>query len=679
MTLAELSVLLKMDTGEFEEGAREAEKKAESLAKSFEEKTVAAEAWGTAIGTAVGNAIGAVIGGAVDLAVDFLSSSVTVAKEMEQIEKSVDSVFGSSSGNIDRWADNSVRLMGLSEKAAKEYAVSFGEIFKSAGTNQYKAYEMSTAITQLTADLAALHSVDTEKISEKLQKALIGKYDSIRDILPTMSDDSIAEHFGMSPKEFKALGDAEKIFKRYEFIMASTSDAQGEFAERNGTFEASITQMQANLDNLQESIGSSLLPVLNQLLEIMNGIFSTPAGDSATESVTSLKDAYIKEVAAIGDTAAKALSLVEALELLSETSQSAETSGAWQAIFSELQSTIPGLGALIEDQTGKITGGTTALKEYIQNWKELALEQARQKAVQSRLDRLSSLIAERSELVYEQMIANQLEQSSSESKRSFEQMYTERIQAGIQAMVNNGLVDEEALEGYLQASEDLGASEIFTALRMGASLDQVMNWSDLGSGVIGPATLYKLWTYGGGTIDELKLLYGSWLEATETNEKYSGVDNTAEVKEKDKQIQEAQQEYDALDASIRKVYGDFAESTSEETPSQGAEQTEAETSAQEAATVAQETATAAQETAAEVAAAAEEAATAAQQVTETAAQMTADANSTDAMLITVLQGLPGNIATAVGGMSVTLDGDTIVGYVSAAMAREARGSQNTGG
>ena len=686
MTLLELEALLTLDTKDFQSKAKSAETTAKNLKKNLDDAEESSSAWATAIGTSVGKAIYDIFSGTIKILSEFAVDSIKEAKELETIDKLVDSTFGSSAQKIDRWAQTAVQSIGMSEKAAKHYANVFGAAFRQTGQDEIEVYKKSVELTERVADIAAHFGASQEDVADAIDAAFRGEYDPIQKWIKGASAGEVASYalekgIISSTSAFSKLSGAEQTLIRFDYIMSQTDYTQGSYAKNSGTLAGQINELKANIDNLQTTLGSSFLPLLTSLTQIMNDLFT--GEENVSDGVNAVKDAFAGELATAESTATKALALVKALEELEKTSEDAASTETWSAILNELGQTIPGIGNLINEQTGKIEGGAAALREYIDNWKELSIEASKQKAMQGLMDEYSAKAEQLASLKYEQMIADKLKKEYAGMLPGYEQEFAQTIEAGMRALGYS----EDDIAVYKAGSETLGAAQIFTKLLNGRSIEEVLYSSDLGFGQSALDSLLSLWEAGGGTKDTFAALAAAWGSATSERQKYEGVDNAARIAELEEFLTSKETELEALASILDVLYGDLCDTPSE--PTDGSETTEnppveettteAETSAQAAATVAQETATAAQETAAEVAAAAEEAATAAQQVTETAAQMTADANSTDAMLITVLQGLPGNIATAVGGMSVTLDGDTIVGYVSAAMAREARGSQNTGG
>lgn len=692
MTLFELVASLTLDTKDFSNAVNGAEAEGKTLAQRLgADADSIKSAFGNAFSISIGQLMADGFKAALGAAWDFIEGSVEVAASAEETNNKIDAIFGDKAAEVHKWANTTKEQFGISSTAAKQYASQLAGIMSSDSLelSSEQIFEMSTSLVELAGDLASFHNYDLDTVWFKILSGMRGETEAIEDLGIDMRATAVGAMFGITGKAFGQLSPQEQLLMRYQYLMANTTVAQGDFARTSESYSNQLKLFEQNMLELQATIGESLLPTLTGLLQIMNSLFVNEG--SASEGVKEVKDAFAGELATAESTATKALALVEALEELEKASEDASSTEAWSMLINELERTIPGIGDLINEQTGKIEGGASALRDYIDNWKELAITASKQKALQSLMEEYNTKSTQLATLINEQMVADKLEVDYAENQKEYEQAFADTIVAGMKA---KGF-DQETIDEYLKNAADLGAGMTFGQILMGESVDSALAGSQLGFGQSSLYSLLSLWEAGGGTKDSFAALATAWGVATTERNKYEKVNNAEAIAELEAFLQSKETELDALASILDVLYGDLYDTPSE--PTDGSETTE-EPPAEETTTETDESEEVeytaeyyegldavlelekeAEAESAEAAAAAEEAANAAQQVTETAAQMTADANSTDAMLITVLQGLPGNIATAVGGMSVTLDGDTIVGYVSAAMAREARGSKNTGG
>lgn len=749
MTLFELVASLTLDTKDFSNAVTGVEAEGKTLAQRLgADADSIKSAFGNAFSISIGQLMADGFKAALGAAWDFATGSVEAASNLVEIKNVVDTVFKDKAGEFDVWAKNALHNFGMGEMAAKSYASTLASVLEpdTRGFNADEVYNMSIALTELIGDLASFRNMDFDTVFTMIMSGLRGETESIEQLGIDMRVASLAAFAGYEkPTDFSAQSDYVQTMIRFQYIMSATNRAQGDFKRTQDTYANQQRLLEENLKNLQVTLGNELLPMMTGLVTIMNDLFM--GEESAADGIEQVKDAYGDNLAQVATTATNALALVNALEDLEKASEDAASSETWAAILKELGNTIPGIADLIDSQTGKIEGGTQALRDYIENWRELAMVSAQQKALQDMTDEFIALGAERERLQWEQDKADLFESENLKKMQAYERSFAGKYEVALRAA---GFSESQIKDKYAK-DWALGASDLFSLYAKGyKTFDELLNAQvklKFGKGM----SFGDLWKLGGGTREELYGMFEGWKTFSEEYQENKAVDHTERIKELEEIIATQEEQINYVKQMMESRYGifwDTPEATSE-TPAEEPKHwsrfvqeefdylKKMEASFQETVNYAQlglytvedlstmqdaievsktkarvintdeakaivvrletlynqailyaqqygpppaeEPETAAEETAAEVAAAADEAATAAQQVTETAAQMTADANSTDAMLITVLQGLPGNIATAVGGMSVTLDGDTIVGYVSAAMAREARGSQNTGG
>ena len=660
MTLFELEASLTLDTKDFSNAVNGAEAEGKTLAQRLgADADSIKSAFGNAFAISIGQLMADGFKAALGAAWEFVEGSVEVAANAEETNNKIDAIFGDKSADVHRWAKTTKEQFGISSTAAKQYAAQLAGIMSSDSLelSSEQIFEMSTSLVELAGDLASFHNYDLDTVWFKILSGMRGETEAIEDLGIDMRATAVGAMFGITGGAFGQLSPREQMLMRYQYLMANTTVAQGDFARTSESYSNQLKLFEQNMLELQATIGESLLPTLTGLLQIMNDLFT--GEESAADGIDHVKNSYEKNLAQIATTTTNALALVDALDELSQTSEDAASSETWAAILAELEQTIPGIGDLIDDQTGKIEGGTQALRDFIDNWRELAMVSAEQKALQDMTDEYIALGAELFRLQWDQDKADRFESENLKKMQAYERSFAGKYEVALRAA---GFSESQIKDKYAQ-DWALGASGLFSTYAKGyKTFDELLN-AQVRLNYGKSMSFGDLWKLGGGTREELYGMFEGWKTFSEEYQENKAVDHTERIKELEETIAAQDEQLNYVKQMMESRYGIFWDTP--EAPSE----TTTESSSEETA----------EAEAAEVAEAAEEAATAAQQVTETAAQMTADANSTDAMLITVLQGLPGNIATAVGGMSVTLDGDTIVGYVSAALAREARGSQNTGG
>ena len=108
----------------------------------------------------------------------------------------------------------------------------------------------------------------------------------------------------------------------------------------------------------------------------MNTLF---VDTSSTENaVDGLSESFVTTYAEIARTTDNALALINALERMENDGvDTAEEYEKWVSTLTDLQTLIPSVSSLVDEQTGSIAGGTAALRDHISAWKQDGAAMAR--------------------------------------------------------------------------------------------------------------------------------------------------------------------------------------------------------------------------------------------------------------------------------------------------------------
>jgi signal transduction histidine kinase len=445
--------------------------------------------------------------------------------------------------------------MGMSERAAKQYVSMYGDILRQVAGSDTELFNMSTALTQLAGDMASFYNMDSERIFDAISAVFRGEYDPIQRYIATMNDAAIATHAvetGLvdSQSAWKKANESTKIMARYSFLMANTTHVQGDFAKTSDSYANQLAQFQATIENLKAAVGSELLPALTSIIDFMNKLFG--GSEDASDGIEMVKETYKDSIGSIEATAANALALVNALQELSAASEDAAQTETWQAILSELENTIPGIGDLIDDQTGKIEGGSKALEDYVNNWKALSLESAKQKAMQSLYDEYAELALEAATLRNEQTVADVLEKSNTKTMQTYERQFRDTMIKGLQAYN----VDQSLIDQLLQKSWNLGATSLFNQYANNPK-NNPLRLMTMDVGLFKQYKLSDLWAAGGGTLESFELIAETWSTFKEQYAQYRAVDNAAKIAELEGLIATQETEINTLLDYYDAMFGDI--------------------------------------------------------------------------------------------------------------------------
>lgn len=211
---------------------------------------------------------------AVKTLVDFGKASINLASDLEEVQNVVDVVFGESSSQINNFAKNALSSYGLSELSAKKYASTMGAMLKSMGLSQEATVDMSQAITGLAGDMASFYNLDGDEAFNKIRAGISGETEPLKQLGINMSVANM-EAFALSQgitKSYQSMTQAEQALLRYNYLLNTTKDAQGDFARTSDGWANQTRILTEQFNSLKATLGSAFIAVLTPVVRMLNWI-----------------------------------------------------------------------------------------------------------------------------------------------------------------------------------------------------------------------------------------------------------------------------------------------------------------------------------------------------------------------------------------------------------------------
>lgn len=249
------------------------------------------------LGSAV-KKIGLLIGGAfaVGKLVQFGKECVSLGSDLAEVQNVVDVTFTTMSDKVNEFAKNAMTSAGLSETMAKRYVGTFGAMSKSFGFSEAQAYDMSTALTQLTGDVASFYNISQDLAYIKLKSVFTGETETLKDLGVVMSQSALDQYalangYGKTTSE---MTEQEKVALRLAFVQKQLSAASGDFIRTSDSWANQVRVMQLQLQSLKATVGQGLINIFTPVLKVINillGKLATLANafKSFTELITGKK------------------------------------------------------------------------------------------------------------------------------------------------------------------------------------------------------------------------------------------------------------------------------------------------------------------------------------------------------------------------------------------------------
>lgn len=198
----------------------------------------------------------------------FGKGAVQAAIDAQELQSMFDTTFGSMSGTMNKWAEETGNAMGRSTQELQQGAAMFQGFFKDM-LPEAEAAEFSKTLTVLAQDVASFKNLSNEDSQRRLFAAVTGEYESLKALGVVINDNVMAAKamemgFGGSTS---ALTEQEKVLVRTALLQEKFADASGDVIKTSGSMANQIKEAQAKFSELQVEVGSKLIPVLTPLLE----------------------------------------------------------------------------------------------------------------------------------------------------------------------------------------------------------------------------------------------------------------------------------------------------------------------------------------------------------------------------------------------------------------------------
>ncbi len=244
-----------IDTGEFSSGIKKMESSVAGLSKGLKK---------------LGLAIGSIF--AIKELVAFGKAAIDLGSDLQEVQNVVDVTFTTLSEEVDEFARAAAKTAGLSEAMAKRYVGTFGAMAKAFGFSEENALAMSTALTQLSGDVASFYNLSQDEAYTKLKAVFTGETEALKDLGVVMTQSAL-DSFAMAKgfgKVTSQMSEQEKVALRYSFIMDQLTIASGDFIRTSDGWANQTRILRLNIDSLKASIGQGLINILTPAIQIIN-------------------------------------------------------------------------------------------------------------------------------------------------------------------------------------------------------------------------------------------------------------------------------------------------------------------------------------------------------------------------------------------------------------------------
>lgn len=222
-----------------------------------------------------------------------LKDAVNLASDLTEVQNVVDTTFGAMTGKVEEYAKKSIETLGMSELSFKTYASQFQAMGSAMGigtsqiakandflqktTDGYVgAYDsladVSLNLTKLAGDMASFYNKDQAEVAEDLRSIFTGMVVPLRQYGLDLTQATLKEWAmknGMDA-DIESMSQAEKTMLRYQYVLANTTAAQGDFSRTADTWANQVRMLRENFKRLGAVIGQPIINALKPMVKALN-------------------------------------------------------------------------------------------------------------------------------------------------------------------------------------------------------------------------------------------------------------------------------------------------------------------------------------------------------------------------------------------------------------------------
>ena len=232
-------------------------------------------------------------------AVGKIGSAVDLASQLTEVQNVVDTTFGDMASKVDDFTKTSIQDFGMSELTVKQISSRFQALGTSIGISSeqvangtavankalmsqnntlYKTTDsmadMSLNLTRLAGDMASFYDVDQADVAKSLQSIFSGTIAPLRRYGLDLTQATLSEWAMKNGLDanIKSMTQAEKVLLRYNYVMANTQAAQGDFAKTANTWANSVRVLKQEFQAWGSIIGSVVINALKPFVQALSKV-----------------------------------------------------------------------------------------------------------------------------------------------------------------------------------------------------------------------------------------------------------------------------------------------------------------------------------------------------------------------------------------------------------------------
>lgn len=219
------------------------------------------------------NLLGAIgIGFSVKGAFEAIKACVEVSSEVEEMQNKFDVVFKGMTEDVENWAQSYADSVGRNSNTIKGYLADTQNLMVGMGMQREAGAKLSEQMIELALDLASFNNLNETDAVNAMTKALMGESESAKTLGAVLNDNTrkqAMQTLGLTGT-YQALDEATKMQVNYQAILNQSSDAVGDCERSMGSYQSTLKQTTAKLEEVKTLVGQFFMPAFQRVLAFAN-------------------------------------------------------------------------------------------------------------------------------------------------------------------------------------------------------------------------------------------------------------------------------------------------------------------------------------------------------------------------------------------------------------------------
>lgn len=201
-----------------------------------------------------------------------LKKSINDAMESIETDNMFNTVFGSSSKEMNDWVSEVNKTLGLGITDTKKYTATISQMGRAMGLTGQQAKDMSQKMAIMAGDISSFYDTDLVNVQNDLRSALSGSFETMDKYGIVLRASTIQQYAYAN-----GIANTGAELTNAQRAMATTMMIENQLGLANGDLARSINSpanqtriLRSNLNDLSVALGKCFMPIVTVVLPILN-------------------------------------------------------------------------------------------------------------------------------------------------------------------------------------------------------------------------------------------------------------------------------------------------------------------------------------------------------------------------------------------------------------------------